>query len=198
MASQNKITEIIAAIKTIYPYYAKEADVSVLVKLWNSLLREFPDEVVEVAFYKCLQTCKMPPTPADVLERIKALHEATEPTDEELWNVFTKALNETERQIYRFPYTFVEENGLTQGENARRKVQELWEGLPEKVKQYIGGKGEFIRMAQTHDSDELKFEKTRFLKTMPIIKNRNEYNELHLLLQGGGGVIFGRLEGGKE
>ena len=84
MASQNKITEIIAAIKTIYPYYAKDADVSVLVKLWNSLLREFPDEVVEVAFYKCLQTCKMPPTPAEVLENIKAMQEATEPTDEEL------------------------------------------------------------------------------------------------------------------
>ena len=198
MASQNKITEIIAAIKTIYPYYAKDADVSVLVKLWISLLREFPDEVVEVAFYKCLQTCKMPPTPADVLENIKALHEATEPTDEELWNALTLALREAERQIYRFPYTFVEANGMTQGENARRKVQALWEGLPEKVRQYIGGKGEFIRMAQTYDSDELKFEKTRFLKTMPIIKNRNEYSELHLLLQGGGGVIFGRLEGGKE
>lgn len=198
MASQNKITEIIAAIKTIYPYYAKEADVSVLVKLWISLLRDFPDEVVEVAFYKCLQTCKMPPTPADVLENIKALQEATEPTDEELWNVFTKALKETERQIYYFRFNAIMPNGKTQGDNARERVGELWEGLPEKVKQYIGGMGEFIRMAQTYDSDELKFEKTRFLKTMPIIKNRNEYNELHLLLQGGGGVVFGRLEGGKE
>ena len=197
MATQNKITEIIAAIKTIYPYYAKEADVAVLVKLWNSLLRDYQDELVEVAFYKCLQSCKVPPTPADVLENIKAMAQANEPTDEELWNELIKALKETERQVYYFRFTAIETNGKTQGENARAKVELLWEKLPDRVRQYIGGKGELIRMAQNYNDDELKFEKTRFLKTMPIIKSRNEYIELRVLLEGGPDAP-GRLEGGRE
>lgn len=197
MASQNKITEIIAAIKTIYPYYAKEADVSVLVKLWISLLRDFPDEVVEVAFYKCLQTCKMPPTPADVIENLKAMQEAAEPTDEELWNDYISALRKAEKLIYYFRFNAIQSNGKTQGENARAEFNSLWEALPDKVQQYIGGRGEFMRMAQNSDPDELKFERNRFLKTMPTIKARNEFGELHILLQSGG-TVFGRLERGKE
>lgn len=197
MASQNKITEMLAAIKAIYPYYAKDTDVMVLVGTWKALLRDYPDNAVEVAFYKCLQTCKMPPTPADVIENLKAMQEATEPTDEELWAEYARALREADRLVYYFRFNAIEPNGLTQGENARRKVDALWDALPEKVKQYIGGKSEFLRMSQNYDPDELKFEKNRFLKTMPIIKNRQEYSELHLLLQGGG-IAFGRLEGGKE
>ena len=184
MATINKITDMIAAIKTIYSYYAKDTDIKILVKTWNLLLKDYPDEAVEMAFYKCLQTCKMPPTPADVIEQLKAMIEANEPTDEELWNDYTKALRETERQIWRFEHTFVEPNGKTQGENARAKVEEMWSGLPERVKQYVGSKGELMRMAKNYTDEELKFEKTRFLKTMPTIKKREEYTGIKLLMGG--------------
>lgn len=195
MATQNKITEIIAGIKTIYPYYAKEADVAVLVKTWGVLLKDYPDKAVDAAFYKCLQTCKVPPTPADLIEKLNAMREATEPTDEELWAKLTKALREAERLVYYFRFNAVQSNGLTQGENARREVNSVWEALPERVKQYIGGKGEFLRMAQNSDPEELKYEKTRFLKTMPIIKKRTEYGSLNLLVQGD---KLGKLESGNE
>ena len=169
MASVNQITSMIAAIKTIYPYYAKDADVQVLVKTWGALLKEYPDEAVKSAFYKCLQTCKMPPTPADVIEQLNAIKAAKEPTDEELWNEYTKALREGEKLIYYFRFTAREANGLTQGENARRKFLSLYENLPEKIKSYLGGYSEFMRMAQNYDDEELKFERNRFIKTMPII-----------------------------
>lgn len=182
MASQNKVIEMIGAIKTIYPYYAKETDVKTLVKTWTVLLKKYPDEAVEIAFFKCLQSCKMPPTPADVIEQLNAMIELNEETDEELWSVYTKALYQTEKQIYYFQFTFVEANGKTQGENARAKVEEIWQGLPERLKQYIGSKGELMRIAQTYTDEELKFEKNRFLKTMPTIKKREEYTELKLLL----------------
>lgn len=197
MASQKKIIQMIASVKTIYPYYAKNTDVQLLVRTWGLLLKDYPDNAVDVAFYKCLQTCKMPPTPADIIETLKALQETAEPTDEELWNKLTVALKEADRLIYKFPYTFVEANGRTQGENARQKFKELWESLPENVKQYLGGRSEFMRMAQDSDSDSLKFERTRFLKTMPIIKSRAEFGELQLLLQSNG-FMFERLEGGKD
>lgn len=42
MATQKKIIECIASIKVVYPYYAKETDVKLLVNTWNLLLREYP------------------------------------------------------------------------------------------------------------------------------------------------------------
>ena len=70
MASKNKIIEMIASIKTIYPYYAKDTDVEMLVQTWTVLLKDYSDQEIQAAFYKALQTCKMPPTPADIIEKI--------------------------------------------------------------------------------------------------------------------------------
>ena len=195
MASTNKITEIIAAIKTIYPYYAKETNVQMLVKTWGVLLRDYTDSDVDTALYMCLQTCKMPPTPADLIERLTDLRTALEPSDEELWNVLTKALRKGGHLVYQFRFNAMDSNGLTQGENARRSFEKLWDGLPEKIKMYLGGQGEFQRMARNNDDEELKFERNRFLKTMPTIQVRHEYQQLNLAI--GAGTEFERLPEGK-
>lgn len=185
MASNKKIAEIIMAIKTVYTYYTKDNNESenvALLNTWKLLLNDYSDDVVEVAFKKCLQTCKMPPTPADVIERINDILGADEQTDEELWIVYADALRQTEKQMYYFPFTFVQANGKTQGDNARQKVEEIWQGLPDRIKQYVGSKGELMRMAKNYTNDELKFEKTRFIKTLPTIKKREEYSKLKLLI----------------
>lgn len=171
MASQNKIIEMIASIKTIYSYYAKDTDVQMLVKTWTVLLKDYPDEAVETAFYKCLQTCKMPPTPADVIEQLNSMLSANEPTDEELWSVYTQSLRKVAEQVYRIQYPLF-------NENPREKITEIWDNLPDKLKNYIGSKGELMRVSQTYTDEELKFEKTRFLKAMPTIKKRQEYKAL--------------------
>ena len=194
MASKNQIIKMIAAIKVIYPYYAKETDVEMLVGTWTVLLKNYPDEAVEVAFYKCLQTCKMPPTPADVIEQLDEMKKVDAPTNEELWNTLTNALRIAERCVYRFDFTFVEANGKTQGQNARAEFAGLWENLPEELKQYIGGKGELIRLSRASD-EELKFERNRFFKTLPTIQKRQETAELRLALGGGSLMIEG---GNKE
>lgn len=197
MASINKITEVIAAIKTIYPYYAKDADVQTLVKTWNVLLKDYSDDDVTTALYMCLQTCKMPPTPADLIERLTALKSSLEPSDEELWEELTKAVRKGYRLIYKFQFNYVEPNGLTEGQNARNAFDRLWEGLPEKVRMYLGGKGEFQRIAQNNDDEELKFERNRFLKAMPTIQKRHEYKQLHLAIEAGVETV-GRLTEGNR
>ena len=50
MASQKKIVEMITAIKTIYSYYAKDCDVELLVQTWGVLLRDYKDDIVDIAF----------------------------------------------------------------------------------------------------------------------------------------------------
>ncbi|MBO5700926.1 MAG: hypothetical protein J6S71_00645 [Clostridia bacterium] len=184
MASAKKIAEIIAAIKTIYPYYSKDADSVTLAKTWAFLLKDIPDEVTEVAFMQSLKVCKTPPTPADVLEQVRALNMASEPTDEELWAELAKAIHETGRLVYYFRFTAIQSNGKSEGDNARDKVQAIWDGLDEKLKMYVGSKGELMRMAECDEAD-LSFEKSRFMKSAPIIAKRQEYLQIAELLPGG-------------
>lgn len=177
MATKNKIIEMIFGIKTIYPYYAKESDVEMLVKTWAVLLKDVPDEVADAAFYKALQVCKVPPTPADIFEQIKAMRAAQEPTAEELWTVLHGACMATLRQLPRFEYTYIDHTGKSQGQQARDAVEAIWQGLPDPIKHYLGTKGELMRTARTMQAeDAATFEKQRFLKTLPTIARRAEYN----------------------
>lgn len=190
MASQNKIIEMIGAVKTIYSYYAKETDVETLVKTWTTLLKNYEDAVVEIAFYKCLQICKMPPTPADVIEQIQLMQQSLEPSDEELWTVYEGALRETSRQMANFGATFIDSTGISQGEQARRKVDELYNGLPEKIKLYLASKSELMRNARdwSEDIKYSSYEKPRFMKSMPIMRKRQECSGL--LLENGGSRLL--------
>lgn len=195
MASQNKIVEIIFAIKTIYPYYAKETDVESLVKTWGLLLSDVPDDVADTALYQALRVCKMPPAPADLLEQIRAMKTAQEPTAEELWVAYHKALQETMRLVPQFQYTYVDASGISQGQKARNKVDAIWAGLPEPVKHYLSSKGELIRCAQqigASPEEDVQWEKQRFIKQVPVIVKRAEYSGM--MLEGGGHM--GLLSGG--
>ena len=180
MATQKKIIEMIGSVKTIYPYYAKDTDVQILVKTWTLLLKDYPDKAVDVAFFKCLQTCKMPPTPADVIEQLNSMTDALEATDEELWSEYIKALNKVERQLGYLQYPLLGETP----DDAHRRIEAVYEGLHERLKYYIGSKGELMRMARNYTDSDLKFEKQRFLKTMPTMKKRAEYNKVAALISG--------------
>lgn len=186
MATKNKIIEMIGAIKTIYSYYARDTDVKLLVDTWTMLLKPYEDEVVSMAFYKCLQTCKMPPTPADVIEAIQTMQKTVGQSDEELWALYCRELRTVADCVQRFGYTYVDHTGISQGQQARKKVDAIFESLPEKIKRYVASKGELVRIARDsiYDADYLSWEKQRFMKAMPIMEKRQEYNAL--LLEGGG------------
>ena len=171
MASQKKIVEMITAIKTIYSYYAKDCDIELLVQTWGVLLRDYKDDVVDIAFYNAMQSCKVPPTPADIIERIKEMQKASDPTPESLWNELRAAIKETQKQMYYFRFNYIDNSGISQGDRARKKVDDVWDGLNEKLKSYLSSKEEMIAIAR-NDEDDLKYEKSRFLKTLPIIEKR--------------------------
>ena len=173
MASQKKIVEMITAIKTIYSYYAKDCDIELLVQTWGVLLRDYKDDVVDIAFYNAMQSCKVPPTPADIIERVKEMQKASEPTPESLWNELRAAIKETQKQMYYFRFNYIDNSGISQGDRARKKVDDVWNALNEKLKSYLSSKEEMIAIAR-NDEDDLKYEKSRFLKTLPIIEKRIE------------------------
>ena len=173
MASQKKIVEMITAIKTIYSYYAEDCDVELLVQTWGVLLWDYKDDIVDIAFYNAMQSCKVPPTPADIIERVKEMQKASDPTPESLWNELRAAIKETQKQMYYFRFNYIDNSGISQGDRARKKVDDVWNALNEKLKSYLSSKEEVIAIAR-NDEDDLKYEKSRFLKTLPIIEKRIE------------------------
>lgn len=178
MVSKAKISEIIGAIRSIYPYYAKDGMIAVTASVWERVLQNYNDEEVSAAFYSCLQSCKVPPTPADIIERINGARKALEPSNEQLWGVYYDALIRTLDLMAQFSYTFVESDGISQGQKARNKVDKLYEGLPEKIKEYLGGKGELMRIARSINTQDASFEKARFLKAMPSVEKSQEARNL--------------------
>lgn len=178
MVSKAKISEIIGAIRSIYPYYAKDGMIAVTASVWERVLQNYNDEEVSAAFYSCLQSCKVPPTPADIIERINGARKALEPSNEQLWGVYYDALIRTLDLMAQFSYTFVESDGISQGQKARNKVDKLYEGLPSKIKEYLGSKGELMRIARSINTQDASFEKARFLKAMPSVEKSQEARNL--------------------
>lgn len=182
MATEKKVIEMLLFIKNTYGQYTREMNVDALIDTWMLLLKDYPDKAVEVAFLKCLGYCEKPPLPAHIIKELNSMLESLEPSDEELWSQYTRALNKTEKEVYYFRFNAIEENGRTQGDNAKMRVQVLWDNLPQTLKQYIGSKGELIRVARDYTDEDLKFEKNRFLKMMPTIKKREEAVKVLLAL----------------
>lgn len=178
MASTKKVVEIIMTIRTLYPYFAKDIDSEILVKTWKAYLTQYNDDEVSAAFAKCVETCTMPPTIADMVKHIKGVRQLAEPTAEEMWDIYYKTLRDVLRLSNMFSYTIVLENGITQGDQARLEVAKIWNSLPQKIKQYLASKEEMIRRAIDLNTTEVGYEQARFLKTMPIIEKRMEYNTL--------------------
>lgn len=175
MASKEKIIEMIGLVTTMYPQYAdKWSNVPLLVNSWSLLLSDYDDAAVTYGFAQTIKTSKYPPTPAEVIEQIKAVSKSIEPSDAELWGRFEKAVRDTWDQMQNFNFTFRERNGLTQGEIARKKVEQIYEELPPKVKAYVGGKGALMDYARqwSIDEDFFKWERTRFMNYMPIAEKR--------------------------
>lgn len=171
MASKKQIANTITAIKTIFAYYAKDGNYDVVASLWERLLAPYTDEQVSKALYVCMQECKMPPTPADVIERIKKAERANLPSPSRAWAKLASTLYYVEDLQYDFRFTAVCEDGKRQCEKAREKCHALWDKLPADVKEYVGSYGELLRMSRLTE-DELKFERARFLKMFPQIQEQ--------------------------
>lgn len=179
MASVETIAGMIAGIKTVYPYYSKGSDdATTLVKMWRLTLNEYSDDIVKAAFVKCLQTCKQPPTPADVIEQIGKIAAGQESSPEELWAVYYDALVETMRDMNDFGFTFVDPNGLTQGENARRRITERFEKLPPRIRQYLATERMLMQRAAGIRDGQVQYERGSFISAIKRIHTDSVFREL--------------------
>ena len=148
MASRNTIIKAIGAIKTVYSYFGKETDVELLVNTWCALLEEYTDAEVDKGLFMALKRCKYAPVPADIIEQIESLKQIEKPSEVELWVQLQKALKKVLYYSYRLEYNYIDDSGISQGEQARQAITNVWESMPEALRIYIGDKSELITAAR--------------------------------------------------
>lgn len=142
---------------------------TILIKGWFNSLSKYPKEIVDTAVNKAVEHSEFAPRLATIIKEIDKMQEAYRKTDTELWAELTGVLHEVGNCAYKFRFNFIEHNGKTQGENARRRVEEIFSGLSPELKDYCRNSGGLVDLAT---NDGLNYEKGRFMRVIPEIKER--------------------------
>ena len=172
--SKQDVVSLIGVIKTTYINCYKDvdrADLDLMAKTWYDILKEYSKELVGVAFKKCLQVCKFAPTLADIIEQIKLIENAGEPTENEYWAEIEQAVVKAQRVFYFGSRPYFTNEGIVK---PLEKIQELFNGLSPIVREYLGS---WQTLKSLSEYDTLEFEKNRFLKLVPNLKVRCEIKQ---------------------
>ena len=167
MATKKNMAVIIATIKSIYPYYAKDTNIEVLAKTWLLLLQEYDDKIINNALILCMKECETPPTPAHIIKKIEEMQ--PKKTNTELWAELVAALNKIDGLLDGWQYLGAEKQKIN-----RQKCKGIYNALPQELKDYVGSYSEMVRMAQNLDNKNLQIAKSQFLKLMPDIRKESE------------------------
>ena len=143
----------------------------ILIRSWFAILKDYPKEIVDKAVINAIKYAKFAPRIGDIVEQIEKMQVAYEKSNEELWAELKGVLREVARNVYCFRFTYVEPNGKTQGENARQRVRDIYNGLSAELKEYLRNPNGLIEIAEYTD-EKLSYERGRFMRIMPEVKQR--------------------------
>ena len=158
-----------------------------LLKSWYAILKDYPKEICDKAVINAIKNAEFAPRIGTIIKEIEKMQVAYEKSDMELWAELTGVMRSVCDCVYRFRFNFIEANGKTQGENAKIRLREIYNNLSPELKEYCRNENGLIELADLTDQ-QLNFEKGRFLKTIPQIreraKTRAETGNMAGLLQG--------------
>lgn len=159
----------------------------ILIKSWYAILKDYPKEIVDKAVINAIKYAEFAPRIGTIVKEIEKMREAYEKSDTELWVELTGVLRKVSSNAYAYRYTFIEENGKTQGENALQRNKKIFERLSPELKAYCQNLGGLVVIAGYTD-EQLNYERGRFMRTIPTIKERertrSETPNLAGLIQG--------------
>ena len=174
MITKNDVFAMIATVKVHYSFNYKNFtadDYATLTNSWYEDLKGYPKELVFEGFNRAKKVNKIAVTTADIIEQIDKMQEAFQPSAQEKWQKLKKTLDEVYSLATCFNYTYVQDNGLTQGQNARNKVCGIFDSLPPEVQRYCGNASGLIEIAKLEE-EQLEFEKARFVKVIGEYKKQ--------------------------
>ena len=143
----------------------------ILIRSWHAILKDYPKEIVDKAVINAIKHAEYAPRIGSIVKEIEKMQFAYEKSDAELWAELTGVLREVSRNVYSFRFNAIDYNGKTQGENARQRVKDIYNGLSAELKEYLRNPNGLIEIAEYTD-EKLSYERGRFLRTMPEVKQR--------------------------
>lgn len=144
----------------------------ILIKSWFAILKDYPKEIVDKAVLQAIKHAEYAPRIGSIVKEIERMREAYEKSDAELWAELRGVLREVEKCAYCFRFNALDDNGKTQGDNARERVEEIFNGLSPELKDYCRNQRGLIDVAQMSENDLTLYERPRFNRAMPTIKER--------------------------
>lgn len=144
----------------------------ILIKSWYAILKDYPKEIVDKAVLQAIKHAEYAPRIGAIVKEIERMREAYEKSDAELWAELRGVLREVERCVYSFRFNALDENGKTQGDNARDRVEEIFNGLSPELKDYCRNQRGLIDVAQMSENELTLYERPRFMRVIPTIKER--------------------------
>lgn len=172
--TRKDIVAMVGMIKANYTYAYKDVtkpELSAMVEFWFTSLAKYEKEVVNVAFQRAVESCTFPPTLADIIQNVKAIKAAAEPTDEDCWEELVRVLPRVGRVAYFGTRQYWDNGRLVY---PAEELQKIYDGLPPILKAYVGGVSELVSLAK---QETLEYEKGRFLKALPTLKQRDEIKQ---------------------
>ena len=119
-----------------------------LLASWYAILQEYPKEICDKAVINAIKNAEFAPRIGNIVKEIENMQEAFEKTDHELWAELISKFREVRRFASRVNNNFVESTGLTQGENARQILEEIFDELSPELKDYCRNSRGLIELAQ--------------------------------------------------
>ena len=162
--TKSKIIEYLGVIKSVYSYAYRdmsEAELELAADVWYRLLKDYDDKETDFAFKEAMKISKVPPVPADLIEQINKLQAAQGPSDGELWDECESVIYELQDKAFlAFHY----------GRNkaAEKEYSAVWEKASALVKEFLGTQSNALSI----NTDSLDYEKSRFFKALPQLKQR--------------------------
>lgn len=153
-----------------YPTKTEEED-QMLIETWYDIFNGYPQEVFDKALHKAMETSEFAPKPATVMKAINDMRGAYEKDDSELWAELQGVLREVSRCVYRFGHTYVEDDGVSQGDKARQRVAEIFDSLDPALKDYCRDQRGLVELARYTD-EQTSYERGRFMRLMPTVRER--------------------------
>lgn len=143
----------------------------ILIKSWFVILKDYPKEIVDKAVINAIKNAEFAPRIGTIVKEIEKMRIAYEKSDEELWAELTGVLRKVSSNTYAYRYTAIDYNGKTQGQNAYQQNKDIFERLSPELKAYCQNLSGLAAIAEYTD-EQLSYEKGRFLRIMPTIKER--------------------------
>lgn len=152
--------------------FKTEEEAKLLVESWYEYLKDYPKEVVQGAVNNAIRGSEFAPKIKNILDEADKLINAGKKTDEELWAELCDVRWEAYHAMQYCKNVYPKS---TQQEGQSR-LNEVWHGLSPEIRAYVVNTTGLADIGGM-DRETLQYEKSRFLKAMPRIRETLKYRQ---------------------